>query len=253
MIKYYAVTHPGYKRTRNEDCFFIGNSQLPTEGRTFFDHLDMAVCDGMGGEHFGDEASQAAIDVLYRYCCQNTDFDSMAENRILEVCLQANQAVCDVTKAKGALAGSTLCFVRFFKKQVVLANVGDSRIYRVREGRLEQLSVDHSVIGRLLRNGEISREEAKNHPAAHKLTQHLGIDPEDMLIEPYIITETVRAEDIYLICSDGLTDMVEDSEILNILNEDSSLGNRGNKLLESALSRGGKDNITIALAEIWRF
>lgn len=250
MIRYYAVSHPGKQRDVNEDSFFVGNKTKEVYGKTMRNSLDLSVCDGMGGESFGDQASQAAVMVLMNFCCENKGEEGMMYSCIQNACLTANEAVCDLMRKNKARMGSTLALIRFYKKRVVIANLGDSRIYRLRSGELSQISVDHSVVARLVSNGVITKEEARNHQSSHKITQYLGIFPDEMLIEPYIAEDYVHKGDCYLLCSDGLTDMVEEIAIESVLKEKFPLIKRGKRLLELALENGGKDNVTIALAEI---
>ena len=128
-------------------------------------------------------------------------------------------------------------------------NIGDSRIYLYRDGALIQLSTDHSVLARMIRMGQITEEEAKTHPLRHQITQHFGIRPEEMVLEPAVVQEEVQTGDVYLLCSDGLTDMVDDEEILQYLGSDLSLTEKVKQLVQRAVDAGGRDNITVVLIE----
>ena len=250
MISYYAVSHAGKKRQVNEDSFFAGNKTEEVYGIKLNNSLDLSVCDGMGGEMYGDQASKKAISVLMDFCRRCSGELSQNFTCIERACLEANDAVCDLMKKNKARMGSTLTLARFYGKEAVFANLGDSKIFRLRQGILEQISVDHSVVARLIADGVITKEEAKTHPSAHKITQYLGIYPDEMIIEPHIRGERIQAGDIYLLCSDGLTDMVDEDTIASVLREKKKLDARGKRLLETALENGGKDNVTLALAEI---
>lgn len=250
MISYYAVSHPGKRREVNEDSFFAGNKSEDVYGIKVRNSLDMSVCDGMGGEKYGDQASREAVSVLRRYCEQCEGKNGLDFAYIQEACLEANEAVCSLMRKNKARMGSTLTLIRFYGEKVVFANLGDSKIFRLRNGKMEQISVDHSVVARLITDGIITKEEAKSHPSAHQITQYLGIYPDEMIIEPYISEDTIRTGDIYLLCSDGLTDMVDECVIESVLKEKEKLNRKGKRLLEMALENGGKDNVTLALAEI---
>lgn len=250
MISYYAVSHAGKKREVNEDSFFVGDKTEEACGIKLNNSLDLSVCDGMGGEMYGDQASKKAVSVLMECCKRYRGELSQNFTCIEKACLEANDAVCDLMKKNKARMGSTLTLVRFYDRNVVFVNLGDSKIFRLRQGILEQMSVDHTIVARLIADGVITKEEAKTHPSAHKITQYLGIYPDEMIIEPHIRGEKIKTGDIYLLCSDGLTDMVDEDTITSVLWEKKKLDARGKKLLETALENGGKDNVTLALAEI---
>lgn len=250
MLKYYAVSHPGNICEVNEDSFFAGDKAEEVSGLTLKDSLDMAVCDGMGGEMYGDQASQAAIVVIKDFCARVSGEKALDEECIKEACNNANDIVCEMMRLNKVRMGSTLALIRFYGRKMVLANLGDSRIYRLRDNMLEQLSVDHTTVARLIKEGLITTKEAKTHPSAHQITQYLGIFAEEMILEPHILVDEIKRGDIYLLCSDGLTDMVDDETIETMLKEGKKLDKLGKKLLETALHNGGRDNITLALAEV---
>lgn len=250
MIYYYAASNAGKKREKNEDSFFIKDVTTDTNGSTLINKLDASVCDGMGGEEYGELASAKVVEVLAKMCQEKKGIEGLNEAYIDEMCQKANLEVCELMSQMNAKMGSTLTLLRVYRKKAVIANIGDSKVYRLREAELEQMSYDHSTIGGLVRDGIISKEAAKTHPSAHEITQYLGIYPDEMIIEPFITTEDISRGDIYLLCSDGLTDMIEEKEIEKILASSAKLKDKGNTLMSQALENGGVDNVTIALVQI---
>ena len=135
-------------------------------------------------------------------------------------------------------------------QQVVFANVGDSRIYRFRNRTLTQISMDHSKVQRMISMGLLTPEQARKDPSRHVITQYLGMSPE-VRVSPYIVTDqSLQKGDIYLLCSDGLTDMVEDTQIEAILQKEKKLSDAVKALFEEAMKNGGRDNTTIILVHI---
>ena len=249
-----AVTDVGRIRHNNEDNFYLcGIFKEHTEDneKTAGDNSQRgsylyAVCDGMGGEQFGEEASLIAVKTLREY---NDNFSSDLEGYISA----ANDKICaEITKNGGVRMGTTLAILWTEDSRAMVCNVGDSRVYMLRGGELTQLSKDHTQIQRLINQGLLNPEDADNHPDRHRLTQHLGIFPSEMIIEPYCDSSiTVQAGDAFLICSDGLTDMLDDAHICELLQKDGSPAETAQSLVAAALEKGGRDNITalVALAD----
>jgi PPM family protein phosphatase len=132
-------------------------------------------------------------------------------------------------------------------ESIVVAHVGDSRAYRVRDGELEQLTEDHSLVGELLRSGRLSAEEAELHPQRSVITRAIGTEPD---VDVDTFTVPTRPGDLFLLCSDGLTDMIPDREILSILDGSDELDDAARALVDAANSAGGEDNITVVLFRI---
>jgi protein phosphatase len=237
----------GKVRLNNEDNFYFegqilpsGNSGLPaplSARRSLTVPACFGVFDGMGGEQHGEEAAY-----LSAYTLKERWRSAAADPAIMlsETCQLANARVCDAATAHGGeRMGSTAAILYYQDASVWICNIGDSRIYRMRNGRMEQLSVDHTdadfLRGQSIRN--------KKPP----LTQHLGIWPREMRIEPYIAREEIEAGDEYLICSDGLTDMLTPAEIAACLDGQQSAEACVENLVEQALRCGGRDNVTVIL------
>ena len=241
--------HMGRIRKNNEDNFFFDGRCLEEENQGLKHPVTMvkplrrevcvAVLDGMGGENFGECASYAAADGLKTAERRLKDF-FVPEKRFLgETAQMLNRAV--VARAKELCTdrmGSTLVLLYFSRTQVYVCNLGDSRAYRLREGEFLQLSEDH--VGQRERAGE----------KKPYLTQYLGIDPEEFLIEPHVAKGDLRRDDWYLLCSDGLTDMLSNLEIVSIMLASQDPEECVKALIDAALEKGGKDNVTAIACRI---
>ncbi len=256
MYQYHfsVMTHPGCRPKGNEDNFYINgfykkdpDAQIAHQDGTISEGYVLAsVCDGMGGQCLGEVASMIAVETL------NEFFGKKPQNLSVEwiqtLIDEANRRVCRKMTEEKKRMGSTLSMVEIVNDKVIAANLGDSRIYRFRNGGLLQLSTDHTTVARLLRTGAITKEEAKMHPMRHQISQYLGIFPKEMILEP-AVTEisNIEDQDIYLLCSDGLTDMLEEDEITAVLAAEKNITNAAKMLIEKANLAGGEDNITVVL------
>ena len=257
-LDYMALTHPGRVPEKNEDNFYIdGNMKqnvdqecVQVSGNVKNGRMTAAVCDGMGGYASGEVSSLKAVQALQEFCVLHAGEEHPLRNDPMEYVTEANERICEDRRKTRKRMGSTLAVLEFSGDTVTSINLGDSRIYRMRNGILEQLSTDHTVIARMMRRGQITPEEAEKHPMRHQITQHLGIFPEEMLLEPASRTEMeVQEKDRYLICSDGLTDMIRDEEIGKILLQNEHIADAVRELVQSAVDAGGKDNITVVIIE----
>jgi len=250
-----ALTYIGLVRRTNEDNYYVNgkhksNFGIETEGYSdnkVRDSYLYAVCDGMGGENFGELASMIAVMVLKKY--QNTDIRRTLKNYIDT----ANKLICkEMTKNNGARIGTTLALLYLFDNKVISCNIGDSRTYLLRDDDLYLMSEDHTEAQRLVKMGMIRQEEASTHKAKNKLTQHLGIFPDEMVIEPYISEEVqLYRDDILLICSDGLTDMVNDDDIADCLAmPDLDTTDMVKLLASKTQAGGGRDNATMIVIKV---
>ena len=246
-----AYSDPGKVRRNNEDNCYINNQWRRLENEYFTgtgherDDLTAVVCDGMGGSEKGERASLIAVNTVAQYYEKEKKID------FLPIIQSANDQICEEIKAKGHSMGTTFTGIQIKDGKLIVVNVGDSRVYRLRDRKLEQLSEDHSIVQRMIKMGLITKEEAKNHPQKHCITQYLGIQEEDMVIEPQLKTDmAIEMGDRYLLCSDGLTDMVSDAEIETILEKEKSVKEAAEELLNTALEHGGVDNVTVILVEV---
>jgi len=243
-----ARSDTGCVREHNEDNF------------GFDVDMGLAVlADGMGGYKAGEVASAIAITSLVHTVIQirgseeKVDLDGRRheESAILYRALHhANQQVYDSAHENKECRGmgTTVSAAWFHGTKISIAHIGDSRIYRYRDYRLELLTTDHTVVQELVDHGFYTQEEAKASEQRNIVTRALGIDP---VVEVDIYDYDARVGDIYLFCSDGLTDMVDDLDIANILRRSSTDLEYGTgELVNKALSNGGKDNVTVILARV---
>lgn len=247
-------THVGNVRSNNEDNFYINgyykeNSHENIKAaeddaeRTFYTY---AVCDGMGGESFGEIASLKALETLPEY-------DEIGlEEQMEEYVQDANGRICQEIQESGKRLGTTLALLSIAQGTATICNLGDSRIYQVRKGRLRQLTKDHTQVQQMVDAGVMDREQARESKKRHVLTQHIGIFPDEFILSPYIVTDLrVEPGDVFLLCSDGLTDMLEDEEILACVTayQDEQPKVIVTKLVLKALEKGGRDNVTVIIVK----
>jgi PPM family protein phosphatase len=227
-----AVTDPGRTRRHNEDSYVI-------EPPLF------AIADGMGGAQAGEVASRLATAAL-----KESGVNGGGERRITDLIQEANRRVYDRSSSDPNTSGmgTTITVALVENDEVAFGHVGDSRAYLIRDAQMEQLTEDHSLVNELLKTGKLSPEEAETHPQRSVITRALGTDP-DVDVDTF----SVRAEngDLFLLCSDGLTDMVSEESILDVVER-----NRGDidgalrALVKAANRGGGQDNITVVAFEI---
>ena len=223
-----AASDPGKRRLRNEDAYVV-------EPPLF------AVADGMGGAQAGEIAAKIAASVLR---------ESSGETAVVELIKEANRRVYQAAagdKARSGM-GTTITAAIVEDGSVQIGHVGDSRAYRIRDGELEQLTEDHSLVAELVRSGKLSPEEADVHPQRSVITRTVGTDPD---VDVDMFSVDALPGDVFIICSDGLTTMVDDRSILGIVQKNrASLDKAVRALVDAANKGGGEDNITIVLFEI---
>ena len=226
-------TDTGRQRRANEDAYFARSPLF-------------AVADGMGGAQAGEVASQMAVAALEPGL---PDGPGTAEQRLAALVQEANSQIHALSQSDEGAAGmgTTLTAAYVDGERLALAHVGDSRAYRLRGSELELLSSDHSLVEELVRRGELTHEEADRHPQRSIITRALG--PED---EVEVDHESWPAEagDVYLLCSDGLTAMVAETRVAEIMRDARSLQAAARALVDEANAAGGKDNITVVLVKV---
>jgi len=239
-IRYAGMTDPGRVRQTNEDNW---TADL---GQGLF-----IVADGMGGEFAGALAAKAVVEILpglVRHC-----FGSMkglprgrAGRRLKKAIAKLSTQLRQQTQNEPGLAGmgSTVVCAIVRDARVLVAHMGDSRAYRLRAGHLKQLTKDHSLVRLLLDSGDITADEAATHPARGRLTRNVGMDGEPL---PQTRLLKLNPGDLLMLCTDGLTGMLDDQTIQSILRESVPLNLRCQKLISSANQAGGKDNVTMVL------
>jgi len=223
-----AATDPGKRRRRNEDAYVVAPPLF-------------AVADGMGGAQAGEIAARIAATVLR---------ESSGREAVVELIKEANRRVFEAASGDEARSGmgTTITAAVVEADRVQIGHVGDSRAYRLRDGRLEQLTEDHSLVAELVRSGRLSPEEADVHPQRSVITRTVGTDP-DVDVDTFSVD--ARAGDVFMLCSDGLTTMVADETILELVERNrESLEQAAKALVDAANKGGGEDNITIVLFEL---
>lgn len=254
QVVYAVKTDQGHVRSNNEDNFYV-NGQYKHEvwqnkavlsGTASGDFFLAAVCDGMGGEECGEQASLCAVEALRR--CHFADVYSTAVESVAE----ANNKICDLMRQNdGKRSGSTLAAIYIDDGKAISCNLGDSRIYLFRDGVLKQISTDHNMAAKMIQEGLMTKEEAQHWSGRHQITQYLGIFEEEMVLEPDFSEEIeLKSGDIFLLCSDGLTDMVWEEEITAVFANQSSVMRQTEELVQLALDSGGSDNITVIVIQI---
>jgi len=231
LTQHAAVTDPGRRRRRNEDAYVV---QPPL----------FAVADGMGGAQAGEVAARIAASVL-----RDSDAER-GQDAVVTLIQEANRRVYEAAASDDARAGmgTTITAALVDSDTVHIGHVGDSRAYRVRDGVLEQLTEDHSLVAELVRSGKLSPEEADVHPQRSVITRVLGTDPE---VDVDTFEVEAQPGDVFMICSDGLTSMVDDDAILAVLGQGGkTLQQRARSLVDAANRGGGEDNITVILFEL---
>lgn len=233
-----GLTDTGVVRSVNQDYFHVDEVT-----QQFF-----VVADGMGGHAGGQEASRIATETIRHYLQTHWNDSVPAKNLLREALKAANQAILDDQDAhpeRGDM-GTTAVILIYRQEEWWCAHVGDSRLYRLRDRQLEQITADHTWVGRAMRSGDITPEQAKTHPWRHVLSQCLGRrELYEMDIQPL----EVVAGDRVLICSDGLTEEVSDEEITAILGQEGPCEILAQTLINAAKKNGGSDNITVVVLE----
>ena len=230
MIEFGHLTHVGLRRDLNEDSYY-GDSELGL----------WLVADGMGGHEYGEVASALARETIVREIRDGTPLEQsirIADEEIIRVSRRRHDALP---------MGTTVVAARVRGNRFEVAWVGDSRVYLWRDGQLAQLSQDHSYVQELIANGAITHEQARSHPHRNVVTQALGVtDPRNLNVET--MTGELRAGMQLLLCSDGLTEEVDDRSIANVLSQrDCSAQECVDTLVAAALDGGGSDNVTVIL------
>ena len=226
-------THTGMVRRQNEDAAWMD------EARGVF-----AVADGMGGHLAGEVASAMAIDAVREMaCCARPGISTLSAavscaDGTIRRHAQENPACSGM--------GTTLSLLWHSGERAYIAHVGDSRIYRLRDGEFAQLTRDHSLVEEMVRSGLITEDEARVHPRRNIITRALGTQGNN---EPDLFIESAKPGDVFLLCSDGLNGMVEDERMARVIREE-TLETAADRLIDMALKAGGNDNVTLILYRV---
>lgn len=242
----------GKVRKNNEDNFCVNDFCLPENHsdseiitynlKSSKPHL-IGVFDGMGGYSDGEKASYIAASTAIHHRNGSSVEDGFTHT-LINMCMDANDLIC--AEADGSHMGTTCAAIILYNMHYTLCNIGDSPIFLVRDGAIRQLSIDH--------NQKATFERATGKPARpgqkFKLTQCLGIPKEDMLIEPYTEEGMIKPGDVFLLCSDGVTDMVSNQAAQNMVLSSSTAEEMVARITEQAYESGGRDNITLICIQV---
>lgn len=264
ILKSAALTHQGRVRKHNEDSVFTFVRD-PHKGEPLG---ILIVADGVGGQKAGDIASQIAVETVYEHISWFLDRDPVDDTHQsavtkhsedgehplearLRIAIQAaNKKILDYAHDNPIQAGNmgtTLTCALVHGDQLTMAHIGDSRGYRLRDGELEQLTEDHSFVGQMVRDGQLTDEAYYVHPRRNVITKALG-QFDDAEVDLWTIP--LEVDDEFLLCSDGMWEMIRDPEIKNHLLEEDDLEKAARTLVETANENGGSDNISVVLAKV---
>jgi len=249
-VRFSGDTHVGVKRDHNEDSFY-----LPVNERLAI------VADGMGGHASGEVASRMAVEAIVGYFRDTEGEQELTwpykvdhgyahqENRMTTAIKLANRQIHEAAEQKPECRGmgTTVVSTLFLDDALIIGHVGDSRVYRIRDGNIEQLTEDHSLLNDYVRMKRLSGEDASSFPHKNVIVRALGMKPS---IEVDILVEHPRLGDLYLLCTDGLSGMVPDAEMARLVGEESDLDKLCDHLIAQANRNGGIDNITVVCARL---
>ncbi len=237
-IRSCAISDVGRKRQKNEDSYLLN------------DTLNLyIVADGMGGHAGGEYASRIAITTIENRFRGAGESLSNAETLVADAIREASAKIMQKAEEDRALKGmgTTVVCLHIDGKKAILGHVGDSRAYLFRDGALDQITEDHSLVNEQVKNGLITAEEARTHQFKNIITRSVGVTTE---VEPDIFSRKLKEGDLYLICSDGLSNLVEAHEMEKELKEKDKLMAAKN-LVDLANKRGGDDNITLVAVHVY--
>ena len=240
MIKTFSITNIGKKRKLNQDFVYTSEKPIGNLPNLFI------VADGMGGHNAGDYASKVTVETIVEKAGSSLETDSA---RILEEAIKAANTLirakaCESVDLEGM--GTTVVAATCLGDRLCVANVGDSRLYVANGRQMRQITKDHSWVEEMVRRGGLGREEAKNHPGKNIITRAVGADDN---VKVDFFTVQLKEGDLILMCTDGLTNMLEDVEIRMILDGARDIVEKAQELVEAANQNGGRDNISVILID----
>lgn len=252
MMEFALKSDIGQMRQLNEDyCGYFCD-----------DDMDLALfvlADGMGGHNAGEVASKMTVDNIIKKLSSDFDSGKMKESEDTQAYMinlinlsirYANNLVCDMAGMNRGLEGmgTTMVLLAICGRKAYIAHIGDSRAYIIDGLHITQLTTDHSYIEELIREGSISREEARLHPKRNQITRAIGVND---TVRPDFITIDIKEGNTFLLCSDGLSGILEDEEIRVIVSDAETAEEASKKLLNEANSRGGYDNVSVVIVKIF--
>lgn len=241
-MKILASTDKGLVREINQDYYYASNDEK--------EYSLYILADGMGGYYGGEIASKLAVESTKKYIEENF-YKQELNKENLQVLMRkaveyANESVFEKSKTDSNLSemGTTLDACLIYNNKIYIGHIGDSRVYRIRKNIIRKLTTDHSYVEKLVKDGTITREESYHHPKKNMLIKALGCEP---IIDPDVLIKGFLKDDILLLCSDGLTNMLTDKQIYEIVSNNPN--NADKILVENAKANGGYDNITALIIE----
>ncbi|MDD2573502.1 MAG: Stp1/IreP family PP2C-type Ser/Thr phosphatase [Firmicutes bacterium] len=243
-MKVGAATDIGLSRMINQDCYYCSSGLNAP-------HLYI-VADGMGGHNGGEIASKISVDTVRSFIESGYQGAEYVKDRLLmirDAMNKANSIVYNRSLDNQDLEGmgTTLTMALLEEGRLYIGHIGDSRMYLMRDGEYRKLTEDHSLVAQLIKNGSISPEEGDNHPQKNVITRALGVD---MTVEMDLDTEMLQKDDTLLLCTDGLTNMLDLDEIIRICSEEKDPQSISETLVEEANIKGGKDNVTAIVVKV---
>ncbi len=228
-MNFAAKTDKGKVRDNNEDFYFVKDNI-------------MIVADGMGGHNAGEVASKLAVEIAYKVLCES---EGSFEEKIGKAICEANREVHSMATGDRAGMGTTIDIGIYDNGCLYIGHVGDSRVYVIRDMQAEKITEDHSYVEMLVSKGELTKEEAENYPMKNMITRAIGVDE---TVECDFYRVEVKKGDKVLFCTDGLSNMVSEERMTEIVSE-KNVDDAVNILVKEAIEAGGKDNITVIAAE----
>lgn len=239
MLKTFSLTDIGKKRSLNQDYVFTSETAIGNLPNLFI------VADGMGGANAGDFASKYTVEVITEEiaACKDDNLEEIIRKAVTTANQKLRHKAMELEELSGM--GTTVVVATCQEKLLTIANVGDSRLYIVNE-EISQITKDHSLVEEMVRLGGLSKELARSHPDKNIITRAIGAT-DDLHIDFFNVN--IKKGDMILLCSDGLTNMLEDDQIHEILKSQASIARKAEQLIEAANGNGGRDNIAVILIE----
>ncbi len=236
----FSITHIGRRREMNQDYVFASETAVGQLPNLFL------VADGMGGHKAGEYASRFTVEKIVEELSASQQTKPVAAIR--DALVTANRLLIREAKEDSAKSGmgTTVVAATIIGTHLHVANVGDSRLYVTDHEAIRQITRDHSLVEEMVRLGEMNKAEAKDHPDKNIITRAIGVTT-DLIVDFFEVE--LKPGDTVLMCSDGLTNMVDDEEIRAIIAEKNNVKEKAERLIETANEHGGKDNITVVLVE----
>lgn len=239
-MKAFSITDIGQKRELNEDYVYISETSVGNLPNLFI------VADGMGGHNAGDYASKYTVETIVQSIRKSVETDP--QTLIEQAIKEANTYIRNqsLTNEHMSGMGTTVVVATCAQDELLAANIGDSRLYVIRDEEMVQITTDHSLVEEMIHMGGIDRKSARNHPDKNIITRAVGVKDQ---VQADFFTVDIFQGDIILMCSDGLTNMLDDNEIRQIIRNGRDVVDKAGSLIQAANDHGGRDNIAVILVQ----